>query len=251
MTQRPVISKARKARRRSAWPRAPRPEPDELLATMVQDVTTLMIYAGDGETDSWATRTGGIPLTPAEFAWPQCAECDGYMQFLAQVILDDLQTAAEGAAQIPQGVVSIFMCQNDPGLCDEWDATSGGNRALLFASADLTAAQPPPDGETTLREVFTVHYIRMDGDNYGEARDRWAEQQNRSPRDVLGQLGGVPWWIQSDETPCCPRCHEDMAFLVQLEEGRDWHTSANFGGGGCAYAFMCRPCQKAAFLWQR
>jgi len=124
-------------------------------------------------------------------------------------------------------------------------------RSISISASRLTATQPPPGGETTLREVSTVRYVRMDGDDYGQARDRWAERQNRAPRDVLGQLGGVPWWIQSDETPRCPSCDEDMAFLVQLEEGHDWHTAANFGGGGCAYAFICQPCQEAAFLWQR
>jgi uncharacterized protein YwqG len=218
---------------------------------MVQDVTTLMIYAGAGAPDSRMTRTGGIPLAAADFTWPACAECGGHMQFLAQVFLDDLQTVGDGVPGDLHGVLSIFMCQNDPGLCDEWDPTSGGNRAMLFAADNLTAAQPPPGGETTLGEVSAIDYIQVADDDYGQARERWAAQDDRLPSDVLGQLGGVPWWVQADETPCCPRCRRPMAFVVQLDEGNGRHTSANFGGGGCAYAYICQPCREAAFLWQR
>jgi hypothetical protein len=42
-----------------------------------------------------------------------------------------------------------------------------------------------------------------------------------------------------------------MNFAVQLEEGHDYRTAANFGGGGCGYGFTCRPCGTASFLWQR
>jgi Domain of unknown function (DUF1963) len=214
-------------------------------------MTTLMVYAGDGAADAAVTRTGGIPLAPADFIWPQCAECDGHMQFLAQILLDDPGIAADSGPMNGRGVLLIFMCQNDPGLCDDWDATSGGNRALLFRRESLVPIQPPPEGETTLGEVSTIAYVSVDGDDYGEARIRWSDQHNRPPQDVLGHLGGAPWWIQGDETPSCPSCREQMAFVVQLEQGHNWHTAANFGGGGSAYAFACEPCQQAAFLWQR
>ena len=38
---------------------------------------------------------------------------------------------------------------------------------------------------------------------------------------------------------------------VPVEEGHDFATSANFGGGGRSYLFNCHPCRQAAFLWQR
>jgi hypothetical protein len=41
-----------------------------------------------------------------------------------------------------------------------------------------------------------------------------------------------------------------MTFAVQLEEGHDYRTAANFGGGS-GYGFTCPPCGRAAFLWQR
>ena len=42
-----------------------------------------------------------------------------------------------------------------------------------------------------------------------------------------------------------------MRFLAQLEEGPDWRTEMNFGGGGCGYVFDC-TCRSgsAKLLWQ-
>lgn len=203
-----------------------------------------MIYAGTAA-DAPGTRTGGVPLVPPGFRWPRCHECDGPMQFLAQVRLDDIDSAESG-------LLSIFMCQNDPGLCDEWDATSGGNRAFVFELDQLTPAAVPPGDNVLLEETSEVAYVPLnDSEDYGEARERWRVESGRPVRDVLGQLGGLPAWLQFDETPTCAVCDLPMSFVVQIEEGHDYQTAINFGGGGCGYGFRCRSCTTAAFLWQR
>lgn len=203
-------------------------------------MTTLMVYAGQAAADSAATRTGGIPLVPEGFRWPACRSCEGPMMFLAQVMTADLAPGSE------PGVLSIFMCQNDPGLCDEWDPVSGGNQALLFPLSGLRPAVVPDGPDTMLGEVSAVEYVTVEED-YAHARQAWAGREGRSVSDQLGQLGGRPWWLQRDETPSCPQCATAMTFAVQLTEGR--RASANFGGGH-GYGFTCHPCNTAAFLWQ-
>ncbi|MEU8513847.1 hypothetical protein AB0C76_19990 [Kitasatospora sp. NPDC048722] len=182
----------------------------------------LLIHDGETTDDASVPRTGGVPLVPGGFVWPTCRACGGAMQFLAHLPLDT-------------GVFSVFFCQNDPGMCDDWDAASGANRAYVF-SGELTAATVPADGETLLGAVTALRLHRDD-----------------EPVDglVLGRLGGEPDWIQDDETPDCPSCATRMTFTAELEEGYDFATSANFGGGGRGYLFDCRPCGEAAFLWQR
>ena len=61
---------------------------------------------------------GGLPLAPnvTAFAWPVCKTCSGPMQFLGQL----------PTPEKPK-LVLLFMCQNDPGLCDDWEADGGGN----------------------------------------------------------------------------------------------------------------------------
>jgi hypothetical protein len=212
--------------------------------------TTLMTYAGPVDDHALVTRTGGVPLVPAGFTWPQCAACSGSMQFLAQLLVNAPGAHGAAAAAVAECVLSVFMCQNDPGLCDEWDPVAGGNRALLFPRAGLTPAPVPAEGETLLSETCGIDCTAIDAVPYHAARGNWSQAYGRPLRDVLGQLGGVPSWLQHDETPACPSCAQPMSFMAQLEEGRDHRTAMNFGGGGCGYAFACASCREGSFLWQ-
>ncbi|MFJ9821531.1 hypothetical protein ACIRU3_41065 [Streptomyces sp. NPDC101151] len=133
------------------------------------------------------------------------------------------------------GVVAVFFCQSDPGMCDDWDATGGANHAYVF-TGELTPVAVPAKGETLLGAVTAL-------------RCHPADSPSEEP--VLGRLGGAPDGLQDDETPDCPRCAARMAFTAELEEGHDFATSANFGGGGRGYVFSCTPCRQASFLWQR
>ncbi len=171
------------------------------------------------------------------------------MQFLAQVVLDDL-----GKEVKDWGVLALFACQNDPGMCDDWAPDSGGNQALLFSSDGLEPL-PLPDGDVDeavllLGSVRAVSLEQVDEPDYDDAREAWAASNDRPASAVLGQLGGIPAWIQNDETPSCPSCAAPMPLVVQLEEGPDHSTAMNFGGCGGAYAFACEPCGRAKFLWQ-
>jgi hypothetical protein len=182
----------------------------------------LLIHGGEAEADAPELRTGGVPLVPDGFVWPNCRECGGPMRFLAHLPLD-------------LGAVAVFFCQNDPGMCDDWDATAGANRAFVFKGR-LAPATVPAEGETLLGAVTAL-------------RPHPGDAPTAEP--VLGRLGGEPDWIQGDETPDCPSCTARTTFTAELEEGSDFATSANFGGGGRGYVFHCRPCSEAAFLWQR
>lgn len=211
-------------------------------------MTTLMIEAGPSAPDALVTRTGGVPLALAGTEWPCCASCEHPMQFLAQVVLDDL---VEGGGEGKRGVLALFACQNDPGMCDDWEPNSGGNRALLLPLDGLEPLrQPESEAPLVLGEVRAVVLERESQDDYDLAREAWAARSERPESSVLGQLGGRPAWIQADETPSCPSCARTMPFIIQLEEGPDHSTAMNFGGAGSAYAFACEPCGRALFLWQ-
>jgi hypothetical protein len=223
-------------------------------------MTTLMTYAGPAEPNALITRTGGLPLAPGGTAWPVCAECEGPMQFLAQILLDgqarplrggdDDGAGAAGRAEL---VMAVFMCQTDPGMCDAWSSTGGANAAFLFPVAGLTAmAQPEVDDPETvnLGACNAVRPAESPVEDYGTACEEWARTTGAEPRHVLGQLGGRPDWLQNDETPSCPACGRAMDLAAQLEEGPHHATNMNFGGCGSAYAFVCGTCREGAFLWQ-
>jgi hypothetical protein len=150
------------------------------------------------------------------------------MQFLAQLALPD-----SGLPDLAgrDALLLVFQCQNQPGMCDEWDPVSGGNAARLVSLAGARAAQPPPNGKTTLSSVDPLCLSSVD-----------------SGVDALGMVGGSPGWIQGDETPDCT-CGSQMRFVLQLEPRGG--GGINFGDGGLGYAFICDTCQaEARFLWQ-
>ncbi|MFE2323855.1 hypothetical protein ACFXD5_08070 [Streptomyces sp. NPDC059385] len=225
--------------------------------------TTLMIHDGSAAPHAPITRIGGLPLAPPGTKWPTCTTCSGPLQFIAQIVLDD-----------ERGVLAVFMCANAPGMCEEWSATAGGNRAYLFPSAGLVpvplpalpAAEEPDEDDDDdeddydedeeddedvrqLGAVRAVERVTVAGAEYRSASEAWSARSGRPRGEVLGQLGGTPDWLQYDQTPDCPDCGGPMGFVAQLGEGPDHLTAPNFGSGR-AYAHACEPCGRAAFLWQ-
>ena len=191
------------------------------------------------------TRFGGLPSIPTDynFQWPRCSSCGGPMQFLGQIALEDHDA---------KRVVLLFMCQNDPGMCDDWEANSGGNRAIIVTFPGASHVADPPQGGLTVRETaYGARVEDIDSGSYSDAVQQWSRRNNCSPLQVLGQIGGEPSWIQADETPTCDICGNQMQFLAQFEPGPDHTTAMNFGDAGCAYVFRCSCAQQSAkLLWQ-
>lgn len=162
------------------------------------------------------------------------------MQFLGQL--------AQGESN---ELLLLFMCQNEPGMCDEWDAEGGGNKVLAVSSSNLQLVSPPSSGEVVRPVRYEAHIVEQGEEDYDSARAAYAAGNGVSPRKVLGQVGGEPTWMQGEEVPLCSACAEPMAFVAQLEQGPDGKTEMNFGGGGCAYVFMCAcGTSSTKLLWQ-
>ncbi|WP_371591704.1 hypothetical protein [Streptomyces virginiae] len=211
--------------------------------------TALMIYDGSAPADSDVPRTGGVPLAPAGFAWPLCG-CGGPLQFFAHLPVED-------------GVLSVFLCQNDPGACEFWDASSSANRVYLFPREELRPVAVPEAGLTLLPAVAAIrtHVVTIDPedacdeegiepDAYDLARSGWKwepEERFGKQREVLGSLGGSPSYLEDDRLPVCPSCTGTMEFAAHLEEGITRETAMNLGGQ-LGYVFVCRPCREGAFL---
>jgi hypothetical protein len=136
------------------------------------------------------------------------------------------------------------MCQNDPGMCDEWDPNLGGNVVKIVTTDSLESVPVPTQGNTLL--PFEIKAVRMPFPGDYEQAIRSVELKNK----VLGKIGDTPDWIQTDETPACNACGLPMHFVAQIEQSTGGQFEINFGGG-LAYLFACPQCQdQAKFLWQ-
>jgi hypothetical protein len=205
----------------------------------------LLIAAPCPPEDQPATRFGGRPLidTGAEFNWPRCADCSDapHLQFLGQLATATAATAATA------DIISLFMCAAGDGCCT-WEADGGANLAHIFSPNKTQLYEAPPTAENALRATtYGAIAHSSEAPSYDEARIQWAANNGGKQRQVLGQIGGTPQWLQADETPICD-CGEPMAFVAQLEEGPDYATAFNFGSG-CAYVFRCGT-HNAKMLWQ-
>ena len=215
----------------------------KFLQTMTT-ISLLINTAADDDQEANGICFGGKPSAPeGALEWPTCASCDGHMQFLGQIPVETQQGKTS--------LLLLFMCQNDPGLCDEWDADAGGNAVIVVPAKSIGSVAPPEEGETIRPVRYSAAVVEIEGGSYDEARENWAASAGVNFRNVLGQIGGVPAWLQGEEVPFCDSCKAPMSFVAQLEEGPDHETSMNFGGGGCAYVYHCR-CDKdnAKMLWQ-
>jgi hypothetical protein len=195
----------------------------------------LLIYDTSKSETLKETSFGGLPVKAINktIEWPRCETCKAEMQY-------------QGKIKTDIGIEMIFMCNNDPGMCDEWDANGGGNKVIIVNEENLEFFKPI-DTELSLREtVYGAKEIETVAVDYDSARENWTGNR----REVLGQLNGEPSWIQGDETPECDCCKKSMRFVAQLEEGPDYKTIMNFGGGGIAYLFDCKAGNTAKFLWQ-
>jgi hypothetical protein len=140
-------------------------------------------------------RIGGRPDAPLGFRWPRCRQCGGALQFLAQLALPDIGITS--LAPRDQFLL-LFQCQNEPGMCDEWDPNAGGNAACLVTVAAARPVTPAADPVAVAVEATDA---------------------------PLGFVGGDPEWIQGDETPMCS-CGAPMRFVAQLSDA---------GGGGISF----------------
>lgn len=166
------------------------------------------------------------------------------MQFIAQIPLAECAEAVPGRSS---QTLLIFQCQNDPGMCDDWDAESGGNRAIIVEAGQGGPLQVP-EGETLLPSESRLRFVTYQA-NAGESPDdAYCDALDEPGSKVVGKVGGNPLWLQDDETPNC-ECGARMSFICQLEcRGGG---GINFGDAGAGYAFVCPECNdQAKFLWQ-
>lgn len=174
--------------------------------------------------DHDAISFGGLPVKDrtTSFEWPKCV-CGAELQY-------------QGKIKTDIGYEMIFM-EN----CDHW----GSTKVIIVDAEDIESVHPE-DSQIAIRETAYVAKIEeVTGDSYDDARDDYPSHR----RDVLGHISDRPEWIQGDETPKCDCCGQTMRFVAQLEEGPDYETAMNFGGG-CGYLFDCTVGKTAKFITQ-
>lgn len=202
-------------------------------------------------------KLGGKPVFISSIEIPLCSHCGQSMDFIGQIPLSDPIKYS-----IRFKMAYVFMC---PGKydnrrwleCYTWQAFSGANAVLLqedHGKIDIPKSVPRyPD--------YSIEFNPVQEPNI----DISIVDKDDDMLKVSGmtKIGGVPGWIQNNETPICPKCKTQMQFIAQISAELDgamssdpskWHqyNFFNFGDAGMGFIFICRnECsENGAFLWQ-
>lgn len=205
---------------------------------------TLLIVAEAPKLTEPLTRFGGLPIAHGSREWPLCRACKRAMQFQGQLRMPAVNGGGDR-------LLAVFMCQNEPGMCNEWDADRGGNTVWVLPAESGELLEPPAEGVTRRPTTHGATTLEVTASDAFTAKQDWAQANAERRRALLGHVGGQPDWLENDETPACDACQAPMRFAAQLTEGPDFDTSMNFGGGE-GYVFDCEcgsPTGK--FLWQQ
>ncbi len=131
-----------------------------------QGLAMLLVHGGEAVADAPELRTGGVPLIPDGFVWPNCRECGGSMQFLAPLPLD-------------LGAIAVFFCQwclpaHGPPLAAlagrveahqrHVDAFEGGGLRGEVAAGANGLADPRVDALDRVRAADDLAYLDVEGE---------------------------------------------------------------------------------------
>ena len=232
--------------------------------------------SADGGSDSQQGNSwfGGRPRV-TEGDWPSCTECSKPMTFFVQLDLSELP--AEYDLPVKSGLLQLFYCDSDDGMCETWQPFSGTQMARIVS----LEAEPVsiPDGVSLLplkailgweeEEDFPstaeqdVLGLEIDYDLGNQKADIRcpefdvhltglgfnveAEDPEQGEIDIAeavtearagDKLGGWPHWVQGVEYPLCPTCGSPMELVLQIDS--EDNLDYMFGDVGCAHLTQCR-----------
>ena len=164
-------------------------------------------------------KLGGLPWGLSPKLWPVCRDCGKSQSLIAQ-FLHHPERLDLGR---PGRVLSVFICNHDPGMCETWDGGSGANACFITEPEDMIfgATAAPQDSPILESEARIVEWLdREDGIAEDDAHKFFrAAEFYELPETELDKpswstrLGGVPRWIQDpDEAP-----EGDWTFVGQLD----------------------------------
>ena len=187
------------------------------------------------------TKFGGAPVWVKHPQWPIATRTGAPMQFIAQIALDPFGFA---------GAVAYLFMEGENGAGDTWEPEGGANAVIIQPSDALlpVAVKGRPDGPGLFEfKPVPQGNVRQKQDCelavvlHGEA-DLELEEGDE---EVRNKIGGVPNWLQGDETPT----DGEWILLLQLNSARV-PFEVDFGDAGVGYAFLSSDGKRGKFLWQ-
>ena len=227
---------------------------------MMKPACTCSLQRSNTVITSPVAKFGGLPVFYEDAEWPECEQCGQEMDFIAQIPLISPMALSSRFA-----MAYVFMCPGEYSEsgrleCKTFDAFSECNAVILQESSDSTHLGTRDSGpHFGSYPDYEVTLAQLDEPNLDTANTRNEEWPLRERISTETKIGGVPFWIQGNETPECIDCGDETTFVAQIDNGAigndlpDGDAKLGFGDAGRAYVFICRnDCSPHGgyFLWQ-
>ena len=237
-----------------------------------RDAWRVLIDNANEDSLSWF---GGSPSASDDFEWPDCAQCKKQMQFFLQLDLASLPSSFD--TPLTDGVLQLFYCSSDDGMCDTWEAFSGTHELRIVQRSESQTSQPAAITPFA-KSVIAGWELIADAPSPAEHEDLGIEYDYDFSKNIVSvaasgyginlrnlnldlnvaetiseshsgdKLGGWPAWVQGPEYPSCTECNEPMSLLFQIDSNDN--LDYMFGDVGCAHITQCRKHpQVLAFAW--
>jgi len=154
-----------------------------------------------------------------------CPHCGTATNLMARIDLSD-----PALPKTPFGRLPVFWCLS----CLEWGP------AFFDISSEAVRPLPPKGGKIKRGKIDSEE------DDLEEERIQLVPVAQGKKAGGRSKLGGQPAWIQSEDTPDCPKCAKQMAFALQLASD----SQISYCDMGMLYAFVCPGCRVTASLIQ-
>jgi hypothetical protein len=156
-----------------------------------------------------------------------CADCNEATNLVVQLDLSDplLPRTVFG-----RKTLSFFWCLS----CCEW----GPNYY------DISGPHPTPLGKTG--KALKSRKLPENEEDLDPRAMMLFPVAGRKKAGRRSKVGGKPVWLQPPSNPCCPRCDDQMAFVLQFASDAD----IAFDDMGILYGFACPRCKVVASLIQ-
>jgi uncharacterized protein YwqG len=207
---------------------------------------------------------GGNPSCSARKQWPVCRECKNPMQFFLQLDLASLPECFD--SPLRHGLLQLFYCSSDDGICETWEPFSGTheiyvverstrlesrqNNVPILSKSTIAdwqlVADAPSTAEHELLGIeydydFTKHEVSVRSNEFGiklVGLDICLDVSETISTAMTGdKLGGWPAWVQGPEYPTCTECGTKMQLVFQIDS-KD-NLDYMFGDVGCAHITQC------------
>ncbi len=203
---------------------------NESQDTYQPDASVCYLIEPDPESNSeqrLISKLGGLPYWPASHPWPCCTGCGEPLTFIFQVRTDDVMRVQFG----PPRMICFFYCYN----CHPWWDVEGKGFLLTYlpfnANEKLLAAKHSPLDTGAVPVQQALKFIEESDYPISQELESFPEDENQRelfrqsfPNRTESKIGGFPSWLQKADIPRCPKSHQPMEFIGQLNSNRKWNV---------------------------